>query len=655
MTLKRLLTAVSGLSLLAALLLLLPSCPKKSSEDAAGTSPETAPLTNAEKATLDAFYKSKPGFFTFATPADLPKDLKWEDGADEKPFADPAAVRGGTVTSFMLSWPPTLRFVGPDSNHSMRDVFLDYNKLSLAWRHPVSRHWAPGLAKAWAVSADMKTVYFRLDPDARYSDGVPVKADDYFYTFYFNLSSYIHDPWYNNWYGEKYSNITKYDDYTISVTLPDAKPDPLYFTSLSPTPSHFYRILDDQYLEKFQWKFEPTTGPWELRPENIDQGNWLVVTHVKNWWAENKPLFAHRYNPDKRKFLLIRDMNLAFETFRNGGLDMFSLTLPDYWYDRADNLDAVKKGWIEREVFYNSVPTPTVGLYMNRANAILADKRVRQGIQYACNWQKVIDFHYRGDFARIKGCVDGYGEFDSPRPPRPFDIAEARRLFAEAGFDHAGSDGILVDAQGRRLSFALSVPLGPSVEVCLILKEEALKAGLELNMDVQDPTTTYKKVMSKQHDIAYWGWGVAPDDPYPRFWETFHSVNAYNKDGSLLAYTNNITSTAEPELDALIDQYDKSTSLEEMVTLAHKMEDILFDEASYSPGDKTPFYRIGHWGWIRFPEHFDVPLSEGPNQYGLYWVDEAARAKIEQARKNGTDLGAKTGLHGAVPANRSAK
>jgi microcin C transport system substrate-binding protein len=610
----------------------------------------SAPLTADEQAVVDAFYREKPGMFTFATPEDLPKDLVWEDGSAEKPFADPRAIRGGTVTSFMLSWPPTLRFVGPDSNHSMRDVFLDYNKMSLASLHPVTKHWIPGLATAWAVSADKKTVYYRLDPDARYSDGVPVKAGDYFYTFYFNLSQFISAPWYNNWYGENYANITKYDDYTISVTLPEARPYPIYFTTLSPTPSHFYRVLDKDFLAKFQWKFEPTTGPWELLPQNVVQGNSLTVTHVKNWWAENKRFYAHRYNPEKRKFILIRDIGIAFESFKVGDLDMFSLTLPEFWYDRTQDLEAVKKGWIERAAYYNNVPAPTIGLFLNTANPVLADKRIRQGIHYACNWQRVIDFHYRGDFARLKGYVDGFGAYDSAVTARPFDPDKARALFAAAGFDKAGSDGVLVDGKGQRLSFALSVPQDPSVDECQILKEEALKAGLEINLDVQGPTTNYKKVMNKQHEIAFWGWGVAPDDPYPRFWETFHSVNANNPDGSLHLNTNNITATSDPQLDKLIEKYDRSTEVAEMIALAHQMEDILFDEASFIPGDKIPFYRLGYWGWIRFPEGFDVPLSEGPNQFGLYWIDPEAKKTILKARKTGADLGEKTGVFGEIPA-----
>ena len=38
----------------------------------------------------------------------------------------------------------------------------------------------PGLAKEWAVDKSNNTAYFRLDPEAKYSDGNPVKATDYF-------------------------------------------------------------------------------------------------------------------------------------------------------------------------------------------------------------------------------------------------------------------------------------------------------------------------------------------------------------------------------------------------------------------------------------------------------------------------------------------
>ena len=41
------------------------------------------------------FYADQPKFFRFARPEDLPKDLVWHEGAEQKEFADPRALRGG--------------------------------------------------------------------------------------------------------------------------------------------------------------------------------------------------------------------------------------------------------------------------------------------------------------------------------------------------------------------------------------------------------------------------------------------------------------------------------------------------------------------------------------------------------------------------------
>ncbi|MCB1249412.1 MAG: GDP-mannose 4,6-dehydratase, partial [Acidimicrobiales bacterium] len=36
-------------------------------------------------------------------------------------------------------------------------------------RHPVSDRFMPWMATHWSVQADQRTIYFRLDPDARWS------------------------------------------------------------------------------------------------------------------------------------------------------------------------------------------------------------------------------------------------------------------------------------------------------------------------------------------------------------------------------------------------------------------------------------------------------------------------------------------------------
>ena len=109
----------------------------------------------------------------FGLPDRLPENLVWVTNDEDPTFAAPEAKRGGTFRSSISSFPLTLRRVGPDSNGAFAG-FLRYNQMGLVQWHPNTRHPIPSLASHWAFDADGKTVYYRIDKDARWSDGVPV-------------------------------------------------------------------------------------------------------------------------------------------------------------------------------------------------------------------------------------------------------------------------------------------------------------------------------------------------------------------------------------------------------------------------------------------------------------------------------------------------
>ena len=109
----------------------------------------------------------------------MPTDLNWESGGDLPEVGSPNALKGGLETVRLADFPRTLRTVGPDSNGGFRPWILDNTTMSLAHRHPNQLDYFPGLANRWAVDQDSKTVYVELDPDATWSDGVPITSDDY--------------------------------------------------------------------------------------------------------------------------------------------------------------------------------------------------------------------------------------------------------------------------------------------------------------------------------------------------------------------------------------------------------------------------------------------------------------------------------------------
>jgi microcin C transport system substrate-binding protein len=593
------------------------------------------------------YYAAKPEFFSFKTLADLPEDLEWQNGSHLPEIGSNNATKGGTTYGRLQDFPRTLRTVGPDSNGSFRPYILDYTSLALASRHPDEFEFYPGIAESWAVDKGSKTIFVKLNPSATWSDGVPITSGDYMFMFFFYQSSYILAPWYNNWFGTQYVNITRFDDHTFSITIPEAKPDmDARVLELRPMPQHFYKELGDDYVDRYQWKFKPSTGPYVIEDKDIKKGISIALTRNDGWWAKDNKFWRNRYNMDKIHLSVIRDTPKAFETFKRGELDQFTLNLTEFWYDKLPNEDEdVAKGYIHKSSFYNQYPRATYGLWINTSRPKLNNKDVRIGIHYATNWELVIEKFFRGDYSRMQTSSDGYGEFSNQGlRSRIYDIDKALAAFAKAGYDQRGPDGILVNAEGERLSFTLSTGYEAYKDVFTILKEEAAKAGLDFRIEVLDGTSGWKKVQEKQHDIHFLALGVGLE-LYPRFWETYHSDNAYdnaflddgsvNPDRKIKVQTNNMESLAVFEMDNMIDQYRASDDKTEMIKLAHKMTELHHEHASFVPGFIRPTYRVGHWRWLRYPEGFNQKHSSDQLEYFVHWIDTKKKEETLAARKAG--------------------
>ena len=164
----------------------------------------------------EALYAAKPERFRFKTLADLPTDLEWNNGMQLPEIGSLKAVKGGTQYSLLDDFPPTLRTYGPDANSSFRRWIYDDTGMMLAHRHPNEFDYYPGILESWAISEEDNTVYMKINPEARWTDGEPITSDDMMFTMFFGLSQHINDPWQNNYWENEFTHVTKYDDQTFA-------------------------------------------------------------------------------------------------------------------------------------------------------------------------------------------------------------------------------------------------------------------------------------------------------------------------------------------------------------------------------------------------------------------------------------------------------
>ncbi|MBT3983695.1 MAG: ABC transporter substrate-binding protein [Bacteriovoracaceae bacterium] len=558
----------------------------------------------------------------------LPSNLNWESNLTDPIYSSPNAVKGGSYNSFIDSFPLTLRVVGPDSNGGFAGVIRAL-QLSPTDYHPNTRKPIPILATEWAHSKDLTTIYYKLNKKAKWSDGKPLRVDDFIFALEMYKSKHIVAPWYNEYYTKNFAKIIKYDEHTMAVVgkNPKSSEDLHYYYGLGAFPKHFYN-LSKNFVKDYNWKIPPTLAPYQI--DVVKKGKYLTLKRVKNWWGENERFFKNRFNVDKIKYTVIRDQNVAFEHFKKGELESFGLTLPDFWHNKAKG-KIFDSGYVHKLWFYTKSPQPEMGMWMNLDREIFKDINTRKGFSHAMNVDKVLKTVLRNDYERQHNAATGYGKYSNESiKARKFDLKKAGSYLKKAGWEKRGADGIRVK-NGKRFSVKVLYGAKHHNDRLVVLKEEAKKAGIELELKLMDGSTAFKAMQEKQHDVAHSGWGAMWK---PQYWGQYHSANASKPQ------TNNFSNTNDKELDKYIDGYRLEFDSKKKAKLSRQIQQRIHDLSVVVPTYLIPYFRQAYWRWIRLPKDIATEVSDsatdplGLTTGGLFWVDKKLKSETKEAMKN---------------------
>ena len=566
----------------------------------------------------------------------LPEGLTWVNNNDQPTWSNPEAKRGGTYYDYILNYPLTMRVVGPSSNNA----FATYKRwvtygADLVQMQPDTHKWVPGIATEWAYGHDNKTIYFKINPKARWSDGEKVTADDWLYTVKFMRSKNIVAPWYNRYYTEKIQDITKYDDYTFSVTA-GSKFDKwtlMNTVTFNALPAHFYKNeVPKDYVKRNNWDKPPVTGPYKYG--KFQTGKSISLVRIKDWWGNDLKYYKHRYNPDRIVLSVIRDREVAWQHFLRGRLDTYALFRPEDWYTKSNTSgfkQLHKKGYAYSAQFKTGKEAGLRGFFLNTANPLLSQINIRRGLMHAFDVEGMSKTLAYGEYDRMNTLGANHGEYDDlDLKALPYDEAKAREWFAKAGFDKVASDGILMNDKGQRLEFDMLYLYDANSRRMAFYKQQALKAGVDLKLRLQQGASGWNGVMERKYDLLNMGWSTGI---IPAYWEYFHSENAKSQ-------TNNVFMVKDEKLDKMIKTFRTSFDLDLRKKTSREIQRRVADLSIFVPSYVNPNRRQVAWNWIKSsPESVN---SRTDNMFdvteGVFWIDPALKEKTLAAQKSGTTL-----------------
>src|SRR6266481_7080917 len=272
----------------------------------------------------------------------------WETNTHFELQGDPHALKGGALRSHLVDFPGTLRIYGPESNSEFNYGITSMVYETLLGTDPNTLDFIPSLATHWQISPDKMTFRFRINPNARFSDGSPVTADDVVASYDFVMDDTLQAPSERLTFGKLERPVAE-SKYIVRAKAKQLNwRNFLYFSGMAILPAHILKTMNgDKYLKDYNFKVLPGSGPYTLREEDVSKGKSISVRRRKDYWAEKARANVGVANFDEQRFAVVRDENLAFEMTKKGDLDYYVVGRAKQWAEEM-NFENIQRGLIQQ-------------------------------------------------------------------------------------------------------------------------------------------------------------------------------------------------------------------------------------------------------------------------------------------------------------------
>ncbi len=484
----------------------------------------------------------------------------------------------------------------------------------LVLKDPATLETIPGVAERWEISDDGLIYTFHLRDDALWSNGDPVTAEDFVWSWWRALQ-----PALGNQYAYMYSPIKNADAYAQGklddfeqVGVKALSPRTLQVTLNHPT-LYFLQLLDHYSMfpvhratiEKFGEAAERGTR-WTRAGSFVGNGAFTLKD-----WQLNKVVEVEKSNTywdrdvvklQSIKFYPTENVSTEERMFRAGQLHVTGALPVDkiavYKLDHPENLRIA--AYLGTYFYRFNIKTPH-----------LADKRVRRALAMSIDRKMIVERVTKGGqipaYAYTPTDTLGYTAEDG----FVYDPDAARALLAEAGYPNGENfpttEVLYNTSEGhRKLAVAIQQMWKTTLNIDVVLNNQDWKVYLD-NVD------------NSHYQIARAGWIGDYVDP-----NTF--LDMWITDGG-----NNRTGWANPEYDELVlKQAPKANNRAARYKAFRKAEAILLDEMPILP---IYFYTSNH-----LVHHSVKGMPDNLLSYALYkqmWL-ESSRDPVKSASLKST-------------------
>lgn len=557
-------------------------------------------------------------------------------------YVNPAAPKGGNVT---LSATGTfdnfnrfaLRGVAAARTESLYDTLFVTSDDEPGSYYPL-------VAENVRYADDFSWAEIAINPRARFHDGTPVSARDVAFTFHKFMTEGV--PQFRLVY--KGTTVKAIAPLTVRIELPE--PNKENMLSLFSLP-----VMPESFWKNHKLSDPLSTPPLAGGPYRITDwrmGQYVIYSRVKDYWAATLPVNRGRWNFDTIRYDYYLDDNVAFEAFKAGAFDLRVENSAKNWATRYIGKNFAK-GYIVKDEHKNESAQDTRWLAFNIQRPVFSDRRVREAITLAFDFEWMNKALFYGAYSRANSYFQNteYAARDYPHadelvllapmkaelPPEVFtrvfeppksdgngfdrdNLLKASNLLDDAGWVLKNRQRVNVQT-GKPLSFELLIASGANDQWVLPFKKNLARLGVTMNIRQVDMAQLTNRKRSRDYDMMQTLWAA---QPWPSLdlqisWASGYIDSSYNAPG-----------VKSPVIDALLAkivaaQGDKN----KLLPLGRALDRVLTWNYYMLPMWYMGEDRVARW------DKFSLPAVRPVYTLGFdtWWYDVNKAAKLPAERR----------------------
>lgn len=547
-------------------------------------------------------------------------------------YANPDAKKGGAVAygvtgTFDSLNPFVLKSMRTTARGIWDPVFGNLVYESLLQRNRDEPFTMYGLLAEKVETDEERTwIEFTLNPDAKWSDGVPVTPEDVIFTY--DILTEKGRPPYNRRMA-RIEKIEKTGDRKVKFTF-NEKSNREYPLIIGLTPVLPKHAIDPATFDQSTLEAPVGSGPYLV--EKVEPGTRIVYKRDENYWGKEFPSKVGFDNYDQITVEYFRDATAQFEAFKKGLFDVYPESDPGKWETGYD-FPAVKDGRVKKSSFVSARPERMLGFFFNTRREVFKDPKVREALAMLFDFEWVNKNLFDDRFTRTGSYWQNSDELsalgrpandkeiqllepymdqvlpsvmDGTYRPAVTDGSGRDRKVLQAAIKKLGEAGYSIQdgkmsKDGKQLAWEVLIGgvIGASQseieKMVLAYERTAETIGIDITIRAVDDAQFQKRRQSWDYDMTAGSLSASLSPGAEQIWRW--GTQSVEPEG-----TFNYSGASSPAIDAMIEELVNARDREDFAAAVRA-----FDRLLISGHYIVPLYHlrekwVAHWAHINYPE-----------------------------------------------------